>query len=293
MRDMKYDIVMPVIREDSSVILSNKVLLEKFIPFENLVFITNKKTMEELPDLARNINVVNEESMISYEEVREYLKKINPNAAKRTGWYLQQFLKMEYSKICNKEYYLIWDSDTLPVRKYVPFDENGKPYFDMKTEFHKPYFNTISNIFFGMGKSIDGSYISEHMIIKTDYMRKLIDEIEMNDDIPGTHFWEKILNSIDVKDLPMSGFSEFETYGTYVQNRYKDQYSYRNWKSVRNCGECFRVNRLEKRDIEWIATQFDAVSFEKFSHFHKLKNFIVHNYVIQKVFSPEKFFAIL
>ena len=43
------------------------------------------------------------------------------------NWYYQQFLKMAYARTCPSEYYLCWDSDTIPLRKISMFDENKKP----------------------------------------------------------------------------------------------------------------------------------------------------------------------
>ena len=96
----------------------------------------------------------------------------------RAGWYLQQFLKMSYSFICEDAYYLIWDADTIPVREIQMFDEDGVPFFDVKEEYHRPYFTTLNKIFNNrIKKSNPYSYISDHIVIKTEYMRNLILEI--------------------------------------------------------------------------------------------------------------------
>ena len=109
--------------------------------------------------------------------------------SKRLGWYEQQFLKMSYSRVCDNEYYLLWDSDTFPVKPVQMF-ENGHPIFDMKTEHHSAYFTTINRLIKNLHFS-KFSYISEHMLIKTEYMRNLLDDIEHNSNIYGNMFWEK------------------------------------------------------------------------------------------------------
>lgn len=97
---------------------------------------------------------------LTFDKVFEHLHKYK--AEKRAGWYFQQFIKMGYSHICESDYYLSWDADTIPIRNISMFS-NGRPIFDTKTEYHKPYFDTIYNLL-GLKKIILRSYISEHMI---------------------------------------------------------------------------------------------------------------------------------
>ena len=49
-------------------------------------------------------------------------------------------------------------------------------------------------------------------------MKNLIDQIEANTKLSGQTFWEKILMAIDGRNIHLSGFSEYELYGTYVDN---------------------------------------------------------------------------
>ena len=49
--------------------------------------------------------------------------------------------------ICQENYYLIWDSATIPVKEVKMFNNDSKPFFDLKTEYHKPYFITMKRIF--------------------------------------------------------------------------------------------------------------------------------------------------
>ena len=40
---------------------------------------------------------------------------------------------MSYARICKNEYYLLWDSDTIPIKQIKLFD-NERPIFDIKDE---------------------------------------------------------------------------------------------------------------------------------------------------------------
>ena len=45
-------------------------------------------------------------------------------------------------------------------------------------------------------KTIDKSFISEHMIFDCHYVIKMLEDIESNAAVKGKMFWEKILYSI-------------------------------------------------------------------------------------------------
>ncbi|WP_175560123.1 DUF6492 family protein [Butyrivibrio sp. YAB3001] len=226
------------------------------------------KKDKKIHDLTK---VIDENSIISFAEVNNCLSKRMEDILRGrempravTGWYYQQFLKMQYSAICEDDYYMVWDGDTIPCRKISMFQEGtGKPYLDLKHEYHPQYFDTISKILPGFKKVIQRSFISEHMLIKKDIMQNLISDIEKNDQIKGEKFWEKIINSIPPEKITESSFSEFETYGTYVALRYPSVYSLRDWHSFRLGSQFFDKDTISDRDFEWLAKDFDAISFEK------------------------------
>lgn len=221
--------------------------------------------------LKDRVSWIDENSVIEFNEVHELMKErlaeiIGDDDLPRgiTGWYYQQFLKMQYSSICADEYYMVWDGDTIPCRKINMFThENKQPYIDMKHEYHPEYFDTIGKILPGFRKVIERSFISEHMLIRCDIMKNLINDIEKNEDIKGEKFWEKILNAIEPKKIYDSSFSEFETYGTYVALRYPLVYKLRDWHSFRLGATFFDKDMISDRDFEWLGKDFDAISFEK------------------------------
>jgi hypothetical protein len=221
--------------------------------------------------LKGKVSAIDENSVIPFDEVHEVIRtKMSGILAGRelprgiTGWYYQQFLKMQYANICRDKYYMAWDGDTILCKELEMFDEEtGKPFFDLKHEFHPEYFETLEILLPGYKKLIKKSFISEHMLFRTDIMRKLIQEIESNDAIPGTRFWEKIINAIPADKIQSSAFSEFETYGTYVTANYPDMYLFRDWHSFRLGGEFFSVDTISDRDFAWLAKAFYSISFEK------------------------------
>ena len=101
------------------------------------------------------------------------------------------------------------------------------------------------------------------MLIKKDIMKEMIERIEANDSLPGTRFWEKILNAIPAEKISASSFSEFETYGTYAVVEHPDAYELRDWHSFRLGGQFFAIDTITDKDFKWLGKDFDAISFEK------------------------------
>lgn len=223
------------------------------------------------PMLRGRVSSIDENSIIPFDEVHSVIKKrMTDLLAGRelprgiTGWYYQQFLKMQYANLCEDEYYMAWDGDTILCGELNMFDEKtDKPYLDLKQEYHKEYFDTLEIILPEYKKAIKKSFISEHMLFKTSIMRQLIADIEANDKIPGTKFWEKIINAIPEDKIQSSAFSEFETYGTYAVTNYPDEYVFRNWHSFRLGGAFYSVDTISDRDFKWLSKDFSSISFEK------------------------------
>ena len=230
-----------------------------------------RKLISENSLISDKVSFINENEIIPFDEVHSCIAfrmsgilrgRELPRGV--TGWYYQQFLKMQYAFICKDEYYMVWDGDTIPCRDVVMFqEESGKPYLDLKFECHQEYFDTLEKILPGLHKAIERSFISEHMLIRADIMREMITEIESNEAIPGSRFWEKIINAIDPDKIQSSSFSEFETYGTFVAFRHSAAYKLRDWHSFRLGGEFFSIETICDRDFEWLAKDFGAISFEK------------------------------
>lgn len=263
-----------------------------------IVFIGSREVQELIrrSDVRERVGFLEEEELIPFADVHKIMKELLqaedlPRGV--TGWYYQQFLKMQYAFVCKDDYYLIWDGDTVPCRPFSMFREDGVPYLDLKQEYHEEYFHTIGNLFPGMRKSIAKSFISEHMLVRCDIMRQMIQDImgspsedtiknkgkdivedtaedtaesienPAREHLRAKTFYEKILRAIRPGQIMNTAFSEFETYGTYVSFRYTDAYCLRNWHSFRLGGEFFHPERMTDEDYAWLGKDFDAISFEK------------------------------
>lgn len=236
-----------------------------------LIFIGNKELCEAVNEdisgryIGLPVRAIDEEELLPREPVIDYIKArvraIDEGllGKVRGGWYYQQFLKMIFCYKCTGNYYMSWDMDTVPLRDIELFEDAGKPVFGLKSEHNPGYFKTIDNLL-GLKKNIDGSFISEHMIFNKNYMEELI-RIICGEPGKEDTFWRKIIESID-DDYISLGFSEFETYGTFVTDKYPDSYCYSKFKSFRRGSWFVSESELNEDDIKWLAADYDAITFE-------------------------------
>ncbi len=262
----KYNIIIPVVFKDYSFLnKSIKYILKYFSPV-TIYIITDSRMGKYLPKQVQSCNickVIDENHIVeglSLTKVDSIIKSLGRHHTK-SGWYYQQFLKMGFalSPYCETDYYLSWDSDTIPLKKIVFFDNDCHPYFTMKSEFHKPYFNTMQRVL-SIGKSNPNSYIAEHMMFNKYIMEEIIAKIEESN-VYGEAWFEKILYSLEPEDVSTFSFSEFETYGTYCHLFHPELYVERHLNGLRR-GGLIQGRFVSERILKNLAEDFDIASFE-------------------------------
>ena len=239
-----------------------------FLPFikrnikPNRIFVISRLGLQK--ELAsEDIHFIDEDAVIpgvTYDQLREWITTINPNAAGRTGWYFQQFLKMGASYIPSLEdHYLLWDSDLAPFRRLRFFERDGRVLLAPGTHQHGPYFTTLRKLF-PLQPQTPLSFISEHMMVKTCIMKELIRTIEGE---PGGSWVRNCLRAVGREDLPYSGFAEYETYGHYLAANYPDSYRVRTLKYLRSGATYSR--EPQKWFLIACSFVFDMGAFEQWS----------------------------
>ncbi len=270
--DYTYDALIMVTPKDYLRLQNHYERLVAYLPVRKLLFVGSSEVGELVAasGLGDRVGFVDEDSILPFAKVHTVMKEALAGVVAGelprgiTGWYYQQFLKMQYARICEDAYYMVWDGDTVPCGAFSMFkDDTDIPYLDLKTEYHEEYFRTLEKLLPGMHKCIEKSFIAEHMLMKTDIMKSLIGDMEANGQIPGEQFWEKIIWAVGADKLQDNSFSEFETYGTYVAFKYPGVYRLRNWHSFRYGGVFFDPLRIDEQDFAWLHKDFFAISFEK------------------------------
>ncbi len=244
--------------------------LHKNLGAQKIYLVANENCRNEIQDAFKNLDYIeflNEDSILNgltLARVREILVSICGNG-KRAGWFFQQFLKMSYAYLCADDYYLVFDSDTVPLNPIPYFSSDGKPQFITKKEYYDFYFQTMKVLFDGQVKRVDKniSYIAENMMINKSIMIEIIDTIMNNGNLKGETFYEKILHAIDIKDVQYTGFSEFETYGNYTMTFYPNMYNQIKLRTQR-LGTFLLGTNPTKEQLEWASQDYDIISFESY-----------------------------
>lgn len=253
---MQYDLVIPLGPQHYNLFKKNIKRIASRVNANRVIVITNSLLINQIKKKYPKYIFIDEDAVIeslNLKAIREYLLQ-RIEKRERAGWYFQQFLKMGYAFQSQNPYYLVWDSDTLPHKKLTFFSEN-KILFSYSGEYHIPYFETMERLI-GLSKTFAKSFIVEHMMFDSKIMIELINQIQNKNTNQPWFF--NILDAIDDKFLNYSGFSEFETYGTYMFQNYKDCYKPRYlWH-----------NRMDSNKLSFIfykkrvAETFDTSSFE-------------------------------
>lgn len=262
----EYSIIIPVVFKDYFFLKRTMNYICKNLSPVAIFIITDFKMARYLPQEVQNCDlckIIDENQIVeemTYTKVDSILKTHGRQHTK-TGWYYQQFLKMAFalSDYCCTDYYLSWDSDTIPLKNLCFFDKDNRPYFTMKSEYHKPYFSTMER-FLSIGKTNPSSYIAEHMMFNKDIMKEMINKIEESG-IEGEKWYEIILNSLESEHISPFSFSEFETYGTYCSVFHPDLYVERCLNGFRK-GGLIQGRFVSDIILKKMAEDFDMASFE-------------------------------
>jgi len=197
---------------------------------------------------------------------REYFESLSracslANNLGRFGWYLQQFLKIEILLASPEDHLVIWDADCVPLKPITTFNSTGDPvYMLASNEYNQTYFENIERLL-GLKRIQDFSFVIPSFPVKKLWLQMLIEELTERSG--KNSWWEAIIDSTDFS--LRSGFSETETIGTWVANKYPGQWSTYPGRWERRGQKEFGYARnfsVEKLIRHTRKSSLDIVSFE-------------------------------
>jgi hypothetical protein len=259
-----FNIILPVAYKDFDFLKRTIKYVKKNICPSKIYIILDTRLLKYLPSSVKNaegVIVVDENRLVrnlSFKRVQSLLEKHGAQSF-RSGWYLQQFLKLGFvtSSNCDTEYYLSWDADTIPLRHINFFTTEEHPFTTIKKEYNESYFLTLNKLL-NLTKIADYSFIAEHMMFKKTIMKEMLREIEKST-VAGCDWIEKIINATNPNDV--NSFSEFETYGNYALNHYPNLYVPRQLNTFRKAG--YIAGRfISDRKLDYMGFDLDTASFE-------------------------------
>ena len=263
-----FDVIVPVALNEA--LFVGKVLpyiRKNLVGAERVFILTNKRNFRFVSCLSKidpQCEIIDENELVNglnFQAVQDILnQKYQGKLKNRTGWYFQQFLKMGFAlSEYATDYYLSWDADTVPLSQIIFFHGDNILY-NPKREYNPAYFDTLKRLL-GIEKLCKNSFISEHMMFSTEVMKEVIGRIMLSD-VEGNTWFEKIINATDFNQSGrFEMFSEFETYGNYCENFYKNLYQPRYLNSFREAG--FINGRfLNENRLRSMSFDLDTASFE-------------------------------
>jgi hypothetical protein len=185
-----------------------------------VVYVPNDQVSKFIEITDTRIEVLSEDLLgNSYIDNLKEKVKLSGNL-QRYGWYLQQFYKIEALLLSNSNNVIIWDSDCVPVREIKLFTDNQRPvYMQASKEFNPIYFKTIEKIL-GMQRVHDFSFIIPGFPMPSKWAQEFVQYIA---DYYELNWYDSIIKNTPFQE--MSGFSEYETLGTWVANKYPNSWS--------------------------------------------------------------------
>jgi len=229
------------LKRDLPIILKNYLSFKKFYekikiyiicPSKDLAYFKEKLSYDEF-------KIISEDTIISFKEFELIFIKESENISyqpefrKRLSWYYQQILKISF--IINfvndkKQNIIIWDADTVLLKKMDFYSENKSINYGTFNEFHKQYYttnqkilNTIPKYFISFLNQFISATVEEVFLLEKNLFKNI--KIEKKN-LP-VKISELILKNIFLVHKVYNGsmFSEFELIGqsNYLQNNTKQK----------------------------------------------------------------------
>lgn len=231
--------------------------------------------------------IVDEDTLIpgmTLDAVRRELEKRGIPNLRSPGWLLQQFLKLGYARTTTNSGYIIWDSDTIPTKRFDFFSpDDGRPFLFGKTENFPPYYELNKRVLGLENRRLPTSsgpsapsFVAEAMYMRTDLVNDMLDEVE---DRTGLSFWQGIISAMDPESIP----AESEMYGNFVYQRHPSEYIVTDAKFFRFAAKLVGVEPTNEQ-VDWLSRDFDVISLESY-HERKFFSRLTRSPIVRRLTS--------
>jgi hypothetical protein len=256
-RQLRYVISVCLKRDSHVWQFASRAILDR-ISSDNYILIVPDSDVEFFKQITPSLyQVFGEQALFPFLKLDEIKQRMPPHRQARAGWYYQQLLKIAalIHFPCDDEALLaLWDADTVPLREVDFLDADGRVSYFTGTEHHKPYFGTVERLL-GLTKRVDYSFIAQCFPVRKKWIIEFIKEISLRSE---KLWFEAILESADFNNN--SGFSEYETIGTFLTHRHSSDISICSSPWERNGAKKYRVEDVIESEIA--RERFAFIAFE-------------------------------
>ena len=178
----------------------------------------------------------------------------------RSGWMLQQLIKLSGDRICTTKYFLVMDADTVLIRPHR-FLENGRTVFYCRQWSQPEYFRMYRRLM-GDRPRRPVSFVAHYMLFSKPVLARLKRRIEGRH---RTRWYMAILRCIN-RSHPFA-FSEYETYGNFLYALHPERVLI---KKARNRSLSGGMRNLTPERIRRLARTWRSLSFHKRKHYSRV-----------------------
>lgn len=173
----------------------------------------------------------------------------NVNGVDRSGWLLQQLIKLSADEIAHEDFILVMDSDTI-VNRPLQFMFKNKTILNVSDEHYSTYYDVYRKL---MGEDVisNKSFVAHNMLFSKQVLKEMKEHIES---LHQTRWVDAILRNVDYNDI--SGFSEYETYGNYLLRHHPDAVKIEYW---------FNESLKDVEGIEKTPSYYKTISIHSYS----------------------------
>ncbi|MFD2370956.1 DUF6492 family protein [Brevibacillus sp. GCM10020057] len=257
---MKIDVLIPAIAKDLGTLpyVIDSIRKQVKHPIGKIMVVSPPSKRIQALCRRKNCIFVNEKRVlpIAKKDIRYQTKRAN-----RSGWLLQQLLKLAGGKLTKRRYYLVIDADTILIRPHI-FLVNGKTVFYCRNWSRPEYFRTYRKLL-GVKPAAKRSFVAHYMLFDKAKLSHLKRKIEARH---KTRWYWAIIKKTNKKSY--AGFSEFETYGNFVKAHYPGHLVVR---SSLNKSLSSKPASLTRNRIIQLARKYRSISFHKRSWYIRKK----------------------
>lgn len=204
--EVPIDVVIPVVEKDASTLILTieSIRANVLQPIKNIYLIA--------PESALLRKIAHEKNCIFVLE--DGVLPIFSKNTQREGWIKQQYLKLNSDTVAACEHFLIIDADTLLIRPQI-FVTKDKSVLNILYDYWFKRKQMVK-IALGFDKFHNLDFTSHHMLFSKTKLKALKQHLENLHGKP----WQDALDSLDI---PEGSFSEYELYGNFVAQHFRDE----------------------------------------------------------------------
>lgn len=248
------NILILVVEKDLSLLANCIELLRKNVANKiEKIFVVSPNT-SNIKNICEELNVLWVDEKQLEPVSKSYIYSKYPNKSK-TNWLYQQFLKLNVDKLINEGYCLITDVDTFLIQKQY-FLKQTQMVLKTSDEYHILYASAVKKLL-RTSKLLNRSFIAHHQLIALEILTELKYTI-LSNFVDQNNVWDCILNVVNEND---GWFSEYELYGNYAYNKYRDLIFLQYWFNYNSYSK-----NISKVNLAKISSKFLSCSFHNYNY---------------------------